>query len=101
MNIIKNDNIYIIKGKDRGKKGKVKSILTKENKVIISGLNKYKKHIKPTKQNPQGGIIDIELPVSLSNVMLICPSCSKTTKTASKILKDKKVRICKKCKQSI
>lgn len=101
MNIKKNDKVVILTGKDKGKTATVKSIITKKNKVIISGLNKFKKHLKPTKTNPQGGISDFEAPISVSNVMLICPSCSKPTKIAYKNIEDKKVRFCKKCKQTI
>lgn len=101
MKIIKNDKVLIIKGKDRGKTGTVSRILTKSNKVVITGLNKYKKHLKPTKNNPQGGIVDIESPISVANISVICQSCNKSTRIGYQILKDKKIRICKKCGQSI
>lgn len=101
MNIKKNDKVYITKGKDKGKSGTVKKVLIDKNKIIITGINKYKKHIKPTRENPQGGIQDFESAISVSNVKIICPSCTKSTKTGYKTIKDKKVRICKKCNQSI
>lgn len=101
MKIKKNDNVLVTKGKDRGKTGKVKFVLPKKEMIIIDGLNKYKKHIKPTKKNPQGGIVDIDTPMQISNISLICPSCNKATRISYKITKDSKIRICTKCDQSI
>lgn len=99
MKIKKNDNLLVIKGKDKGKQAKVERVLPKINKVILIGLNIYKKNLKPSKKNPHGGIIDINLPVSANNVMLVCPRCEKPTKVKYKISKDAKIRICKKCKE--
>lgn len=101
MKIIKNDKVLVTKGKDRGKISTVSHVFKKTNKVVLTGLNKFKKHIKPSKLNPQGGIVDIESPISISNVIIICPSCNKQTRIGYQILKDKKIRICKKCGQSI
>lgn len=101
MNIKKNDNVIIIKGKDRGKTAKVSNVLTKINKIVLTGLNKYKKHIKPTKANPQGGIVDVSMAIPVSNVLVVCPSCSKPTRVKFNITKSAKNRICAKCSQSL
>lgn len=101
MNIKKNDNVIIIKGKDHGKSGKIEKMLVSQNKAIVTGLNKSKKHLKPTQQNPQGGIIDINQPIDIANLMIVCPSCNKSTRVNFKIVKDKKIRICNKCKQTL
>jgi large subunit ribosomal protein L24 len=101
MNIKKNDKIIIQKGKDRLKTAKVSSVFPKSNKIVVTGLNKYKKHIKPSKANPQGGIVDISLPIDASNVLVVCPSCSKSTKIKYRINDNSKTRICARCSQSI
>lgn len=101
MNIKKNDNVIIIKGKDHGKSGKIEKVLVARGKAVIAGLNKAKKHIKPTKKNPHGGIVDLNQPINVSNLMIVCPSCNKATRISFKITKDKKIRICNKCKQTL
>ncbi len=101
MKIKKGDTVYIITGKDTGKKGKVEKVLVKKNKVIITGLNIFKKHTKPSKKNPQGGIIEFSAPIDISNVMIFCSKCDKPTKSGYRILKNKKQRFCKKCKEEI
>lgn len=101
MKIKKNDKVKIINGKDSGKTAQVEKVLISKSKVLVNGVNIYKKHIKPTQINPQGGITDITKPVDISNVAIVCPNCSKTTKVGYKITKDKKVRICKKCNHSL
>jgi large subunit ribosomal protein L24 len=101
MNIKKNDNVIIVKGKDRGKSAKVSNVLPKIGKIVLTGLNKYKKHIKPSKSNPQGGIVDISMAMPASNVLVICPSCTKSTRVKYKITDTSKNRICAKCKQSL
>ncbi len=101
MKIKKNDNVKVIIGKDSGKSGLVEAVFADLNKVIVKGIHIQKKHIKPSQKNPQGGIIDINKKLDVSDVMLICPNCGKTTRIGYKIEKDKKIRICKKCKQSV
>lgn len=100
MKINTGDNVQILLGKDRGKSGKVLRVWTKEGKVLVENINMYKKHVKKTSQR-KGGIIDIFKPVNISNIVLICPSCKKTTRISSKIKADKKIRICKKCNEEI
>ena len=101
MNIKKGDKVVILTGKDKGKKGKVDKVLIQKNKVVIGTLNIYKKHIKPTQLNPQGGISNISAPIAVSNIALICPRCEKQTKTKKSKIKNKTFRLCKLCKESL
>ena len=102
MKIQKNDNVIIIAGKDRGKKGKVRQVITKKNRLIVEGFNLAKRHSKTKGQTRQGGIIELEAPMDASNVMLVCPKCSKPARVGYKILPDgKKVRFCRACDETI
>lgn len=105
MNIKKGDKIKIIKGKDRGKTGKVLQIFSVQNKASIEGLNLLIKHLRPRKQGEKGQKIEFPAAISLSNVMLVCPKCGKAVRVSHKIIKigdkEKKVRECKKCRQLI
>ena len=98
MNIKKGDNVLVLTGKDAGKKGKVIRVLPRNNKVVVEGLNKVKKHQKPSRTVPQGGILNIEAPINASNVMLVCGKCNKPTRIGAKVAEDgTKVRVCRKC----
>lgn len=100
MNSIKKgDNVKMLSGKDRGKKGTVSLVLVKDGKqkVVVGGLNKVKKHQRPRKQGQKGQIISVERPVFLSTVQLICKNCGKPTRVGFRIDQDKKERVCKKC----
>jgi len=88
----------IIKGKDRGKSGKVAMAIPKEGRVVVYKLNQVKKSVRPKKQGEKGQIISVSLPVRINNVAIICAACGKPTKIGFSILGDKKQRICKKCK---
>lgn len=101
MKIKIGDNVMITKGKDVGKSGKIERLLTKNGKAVIAGINIYKKNSKPSKKNPKGGIIDVTMPVAISNLRVVCPHCSKPARIGYKIIKDEKFRICKKCKDQI
>jgi large subunit ribosomal protein L24 len=102
MKIRKGDNVLITTGKDNGKKGKVRKALPSKKAIIIEGLNLIKRHSRTGGQAKQGGIIEMEAPVDISNVMLICNKCSKPARVGFKLLPDgKKVRICKACKEAI
>ncbi|MCD5411552.1 50S ribosomal protein L24 [Thermodesulfovibrionales bacterium] len=102
LRIKKDDIVIALIGKNSGKSGKVLSVLPVKEKVIIEGLNMVKKHIKPNRQQKQGGIIDKEAPIHISNVMLICPKCNKPTRIGTVVLGDeKKFRKCKRCKEVI
>ncbi len=99
--IKKDDFVYIIAGKDRGRRGKVLRVIPKKNRVIVEGINIVKKHQRPT-QTTQGGIIEKPAPIHVSNVMLICPKCGKPTRVGFTFLEDEtKVRKCKKCGEII
>jgi large subunit ribosomal protein L24 len=102
MKIKKNDTVLVITGKDRGKKGKVRQALPKTNRVIVDGINMMKRHSRTRGQARQAGIIDIEMPFSVSNVMLICNKCDKPTRVGYRVLDDgKKARICRNCHENI
>ncbi len=97
--IRKGDNVKILAGKDSGKTGAVERVLPKEARVLVSGANIYKRHIKRMGQN-EGGVIDIMKSMDLSNVILVCPNCKKETRVGFEITKEGKKRICKKCKKT-
>ena len=101
MKIKKNDNIFVISGKDSGKKGVVQRVLTKENKIVVSGINIAKKHLKPSRKNPHGGILDVTVPINISNAMVICPNCLHPVRIGYKIKNSQKERICRKCSTSL
>ncbi|MEW6243221.1 MAG: 50S ribosomal protein L24 [Bacillota bacterium] len=102
LRVKKGDIVRVLAGKDKGKKGKVIEAMPSEGKLIVEGVNVAKRHTKPTQKIMQGGIIDKELPIHVSNVMLVCPRCSKPTKVGSRFLEDgRKVRTCKSCGEII
>lgn len=101
MKIKTKDTVIINKGKDVGKSGRVERVMKKSGKVIVSGINIYKKHGKPTKKNPKGGVIDVTMPLRVENVAIVCPHCSKPTRIGYRIAKNGKIRICKKCGDKI
>lgn len=90
----------VLLGKDRGKSGAVERVLDKEKKVVIAGINIYKRHVKKQRQI-EGGIIDIIKPLDISNVALICPNCRKPTRVGFQVEGDNKVRVCRKCRKEI
>jgi len=102
MKILKNDKVYIISGKDRGKSGEVTRVLHKAGSVVVAGVNLAKKAVKPSKKNAAGGIVEITRPMPISNVVLLCPACGKPARVGYSIAKDgKKTRVCKKCKAAV
>jgi large subunit ribosomal protein L24 len=97
-----NDQVEVIAGKDKGRVGKVIKVNATDGKAIVEKINMIKRHTKPSQMNQQGGIIEKEAPLDASNLMVICPKCSKTSRVGKKILEDgSKVRICKKCTESV
>ena len=101
MKIKLNDNVAILAGKDKGKKGHVLKVLVKQQAVVVEKVNIRTKHIKK-RENKPGEIIKFEAPIHVSNVMLICPRCSKAVRVGYKKLENKKKqRICKKCKEAV
>lgn len=101
LHVKKGDTVIVLSGKNKGDKGKVISALPKKDKVIVEGVNKIKRHTKPNQSAPQGGIIAKEAPVHVSNVMLVCPHCSKATRIAKKEVNGKMLRACKKCNEVV
>jgi large subunit ribosomal protein L24 len=90
------DTVVVLSGKDKGQKGQVVQVSPKEGKVIVEGINKVKKHVKPGRAGQQGGIVEAEGAIYSSKVQVICPKCGKPTRIAHKILEDgSKVRVCK------
>ena len=96
MRIKKGDKVVVIAGSNKGKEGTVKTVLAKENKVVVEGVNIIKKHMKPTQQDPDGKIIEREAPIHVSNVALVDPKTNKPTKVGYKVENGKKVRVAKK-----
>lgn len=101
MNIRKDDTVLVLSGKYKGKKGKVIRALPAENRVVVQGVNLRKRHRKPTKDLPQGGIVEAEGPIHRSNILLVCPKCSRPARTRVRADGDKKVRVCAKCGEAI
>jgi large subunit ribosomal protein L24 len=97
--IRKNDNVVIITGKDRGKRGRVLKVVPDTNRLVVEGVNVIKRHTKPNPQrNIKGGLVERESALHASNVQVVCPECGKPTRIGRKILSDgRKVRICRKC----
>lgn len=90
MKIRKNDNVIVIAGNNRGKTGKVLKVFPKLNRVIVEGINIRKRHTKPSQKNQQGGIIEKEAPINVSNVMIVDPKSGEATRIGSKIIIDEK-----------
>ena len=98
MLVKKNDKVKILTGKDRGKTGKVLLVDKRHTRLIIEGLNMVKKMQRPSQRNQKGGIIDIEAPIKISNVKVVCPKCDEAVRIRKKQLEDgKRVRACGKC----
>jgi large subunit ribosomal protein L24 len=101
--IKKNDEVYILAGKDRGKTGRVLIVLPQDQKIVVEGIQMIKRHTRPNPQkNIQGGIIEKERAISISNVALVCKNCKKHTRLSTQVLTDgRHVRTCKKCGNAI
>jgi large subunit ribosomal protein L24 len=102
MKIHKDDTVLVIAGKDRGKKGKVRFAYPRQKHIIVEGINFIKKHSKAKGAARQGGIIDLEAPLDISNVMLVCAKCSKPARVGYKKLEDgRMVRFCRACREVV
>ncbi len=97
MKTKKGDKIVVISGKDKGKKGLILRVFPKRMMIVVDKVNIKKRHIKPRKEGSKGDIIQFPAPFSVSNVMLVCPKCTKATRVNYKKIKKDKYRICKKC----
>jgi large subunit ribosomal protein L24 len=101
MHVKKGDKVQVISGKDKGKQGVILQALPKQNRVIVEGVNVVKKHSKPSQANPQGGILNLEAPIHVSNVMPIDPKSGEPTRVGHKEVKGKKVRVAKKSGEAL
>src|SRR3989442_12245406 len=101
--IKKNDEVYILRGKDRGKTGRVLIVMPKDQKIVVEGVQMIKRHTRPNPQrNIKGGIVEKEAPIHVSNVAIVCKNCKEHTRIAIKILADcRRVRTCWKCRMTI
>lgn len=94
--------VKVISGKDRGREGRVVLVLPKIERIVVEKINMIKKHKRQTDdQKDPGGIVEVEAPIHISNVMIVCKSCNKPSRGGYKVKQNKKVRICKKCKKSL
>lgn len=107
MKIKKGDNVKILIGKDKGKTGKVEKVYPSRKQILVAGVNEFKRHVKSREKSQKSEITTITKPLSVANVVLVCPKCNKTTRIGFKIVKGspreagKKIRVCKKCKKEI
>ena len=102
MKIRKDDTVLILAGKDKGKKGKVRFAYPKEQRLIVEGINIIKKHSQARRAARQAGIIELEAPVHVADVMLLCNKCNNPTRVGSRFLEDgRKVRVCRSCHEII
>lgn len=102
LGIRKEDKVQVITGKYKGRNGRVLAVDKTKSKILIEKINIIKKHMKPNKTYAQGGIIEKEAPINISNVMLMCPKCGKQTKIGSVAIEGAmRHRTCKKCKEVI
>jgi large subunit ribosomal protein L24 len=102
MSIIKNDTVKVVSGNHKGKVGRVLKVFPKQRRIIVEKVHLVKRHQKRKSQTEQGGILEKEAPIHVSNVLLVCPKCSKPTRTGVGQLSDgKKVRICKSCNEML
>src|ERR1700749_4671383 len=101
MKLKTGDLVTVVRGKDAGKTEKITKVFTKENKVLVDGVNQYKRHVKARMQGQKSEIITLTKPLPIASVQLVCPKCKKLTRVGYKFLKDEKVRYFKKCKAEI
>ena len=97
VSIRKEDEVQVLSGKDRGARGRVVRVLPREGRIMVEGIARAKKHARPSKQRQQGGIIDIEQFVDISNVAVVCGSCGLPTRIGYRFDDEDKIRVCRKC----
>ena len=95
--IKKGDTVEVVQGKENGKRGKVLHVLAAEERIIVERVNFIKRHIRPSKKQPQGGVIEREASMHISNVKLVCPSCNQAVRVGVRMEGEDKIRFCKKC----
>lgn len=102
MKIVKNDTVKVVSGNHKGKVGRVLKVFPKRHRVVVEKVAMIKRHQKPRSQTDPGGIVEKEASIHVSNVMLVCPKCSKPTRTGVGVLSDgEKVRVCKSCDEML
>jgi large subunit ribosomal protein L24 len=101
MHVKKGDVVKVISGKNAGKQGKILGVIREKKQVIIEAVNLIKRHQRPSAKVSKGGIIEREGPITASNVMVVCPKCSRTTRAQREVRAEKKVRVCNKCGEMI
>jgi large subunit ribosomal protein L24 len=102
LHVKKNDLVMIVAGKDKGKSGKVLRVLPEKGRILVENINLIKRHTRPSQSNSEGGIVEKEAPLAISNVQLLCQSCNQPVRTGIKALEDgSKVRFCKKCNEIV
>lgn len=99
--IRKGDTVEVVQGKEKGKRGKVLRVLSADGRVVVERVNFIKRHVRPTKKNPQGGVIEREGSLDISTVKLVCPSCGKPARVGLRVEGDTKARYCKVCKVQV
>lgn len=97
----KGDNVKVVAGKDKGKSGTVEAVVTKEQKVLVAGVNQYKRHIKARREGEKSEIRVITKPLPVAAVMFVCPKCKQTARLGYKMQGETKARICKKCEEAV
>ncbi len=98
--IKKNDNVTVISGTNQGQSGKVLHVDRKKGRVVVEGINKKKKFVRPSQEYPKGGVISLEYPIHISNVQYFCDKCKIGVRIGIETKNDRKVRVCKKCGKS-
>ena len=102
MAVHKNDLVMVIAGKDKGKRGKVLRVIPESGSVLVERINIVKRHTRPSATTAQGGIVEKEAPLHISNVMLVCARCDRPVRTGHSFLADgRKVRVCKQCGEAV
>lgn len=102
MNIRKDDTVQVITGDDAGKTGRVLRVLPDKGRLVVEGVNRVYRHVKPNRRNPQGGRLSKEMPVDFSNVLLYCGTCRRGVRVGKRYTPDgRKERFCKKCKSGL
>ncbi len=104
MHVHKNDSVLVISGNSRGKTGKVLRVLPEKQRVLVEGVNVRKRHTRPTSKMPAGGILEREMPVHSSTIMVICPKCNKASRIGYATVsatggRKQKMRVCKNCNE--
>jgi large subunit ribosomal protein L24 len=101
MKVRVGDTVEVMVGKDRGRKGKIERVFPAEASVVVEKVNRVKRHLRKTRQHPQGGITEVTRPVPVANVMVLCPHCSRRTRVSMKLVGDRKVRLCRRCGKAL